>query len=153
MGGGGDERAERTARAGRRRAAPSVGARDEGGGGLANLGGRGEDARLCARLHTPLQHRAVLGGGAERPVVAGERDGRDGQLVPAEEAGGDGGGAARREGVGHWAVVPPARLGNLLLQAVRNRVLIVRVPVVLHLELGRLLLDDLCARTHRVIVP
>jgi hypothetical protein len=68
--------------------------------------------------------------------------------VPAEEAGGDGGGAARREGVGHWTVVPPARLGNLLLQAVPNRILIVRVPtVVLHLELGRPLLDDLRART------
>jgi hypothetical protein len=103
---------------------------------------RGEDARLGARLHIPLQHRAVFGGGEERLVVAGEHDGRDGQLVPAEEAGGDGdgGGAARREGVGHWAVVPPARFGNLLLQAVRNRILIVR-------ELGRLLLDDLRART------
>jgi hypothetical protein len=67
--------------------------------------------------------------------------------VPAEEAGGDGGGTARREGVGHWAVVPPACFGKLLLQEVRNRILIVRVPVVLHLELGRLLLDDLRART------
>ena len=131
--GGGDRRAERTGRARRRRAAPSVGARGEGVDGLAKLGGRGEDARLGARLHIPLQHRAVLGGGEERPVVAGERDGRDGQLVPAEEAGGDGGGAARR-------------LGNLLLQAVRNRILILLVPVVLHLELGRLLLDDLRAR-------
>ena len=62
-------------------------------------------ARLCARLHVPVQHRAVLGRGEERLVVAGERDGRDGQLVPAEEAGGYGGGAAGGEGVGELVLV------------------------------------------------
>jgi hypothetical protein len=103
----------------------------------------------AAAFHVPLHHRAVLGGGVERRVIAAERDGGDGELVAAEHARGrDGGGAARGEGVGDLAVMAPARLGHLLLQAVGDGIAVVGVAVVFDLELGSLLLDGLrwCSR-------